>query len=123
LAVAAVLVTACSDVNAQTRTVVLSAQNDSGVTGTVEFTPVGQKTAIKIEVEPNGHLDMPAHIHPGKCDDMTPQPKFPLGSVKDGASTTVVPATIDELFDGTLALNLHKSNEDLKVSTACVDLR
>lgn len=43
--------------------------------------------------------------------------------MKNGTSTTVVPATIDELFDGTLALNTHKSNEDLKISTACVNLR
>lgn len=120
---AVVALAGCGNANAQTRTVELVAQNDSGVTGTVSFTPVGRKTSVKIEVEPNGNLDMPAHVHPGNCDEMTPQPKFPLGSVENGTSTTVVPATIDELFDGTLALNLHKSNEDLKVSTACVDLR
>lgn len=122
-ALASTALAACGEANAQTRTVQLVAQNDSGVAGTVSFTPVGRKTSVKIEVEPNGNLDMPAHIHPGTCDKMTPQPKFPLGSVKDGTSTTVVPATIDELFDGTLALNTHKSNEDLKVSTACVNLR
>jgi hypothetical protein len=66
---------------------------------------------------------MPAHIHPGTCDDLTPQPKFPLENVKAGQSVTVVPATIDELFAGGLAVNIHKSNDDLRTYTACVDIR
>ena len=32
--------------------------------------------------------DMPAHVHPGTCADLTPQPKFPLENVRDGRSTT-----------------------------------
>ena len=66
---------------------------------------------------------MPAHIHPGTCDNLTPQPKFPLENVRDGVSKTVVPATMKELFAGGLAVNIHKSNDDLKTYTACVDIR
>lgn len=72
VALGAIALAACGDANAQTRTVQLAAQNESGVTGTVSFTPVGRKTSVKIEVVPNGNLDMPAHIHPGTCDKMTP---------------------------------------------------
>ena len=32
-------------------------------------------------------------------------------------------ASIDELFAGGLAVNIHKSNDDLKTYTACVDIR
>ena len=74
-------------------------------------------------VDPGGNPDMPAHIHPGTCDDLTPQPKYPLENVRNGTSTTVVPASIAELFAGDLAVNIHKSNDDLKTYTACVDIR
>ena len=117
------LIAACDVGAGATRTIALSEQKGSGVNGTVEFTVVGRKTAVTIKVDPAGNLDMPAHIHPGTCDNMIPQPKFPLESAKDGSSSTVVPATIDELFAGGLALNLHKSNDEMKVSTACVEIK
>jgi hypothetical protein len=107
---------------AATRTITLTTLNASGVTGTVSFADLGGRTRVDITVEPGDNPDMPAHIHPGTCADLTPQPKFPLENVKAGTSTTVVPATIDELFAGNLAVNVHKSNDDLKTYTACVDL-
>ncbi len=116
-----VAVAAC-DGAAATRTIPLE-DAASGVTGSVTFTAIGQKTAVTISVNPAGNPDMPAHIHPGNCSKMTPQPRFPLESVQDGTSSTVVPATIDELFAGDLTLNTHESNEDMKTSTACVDLK
>jgi hypothetical protein len=122
LSLAVATLGACELGGPPTRTIDIPAVNGSGVSGTVEFAPVGRKTAVTIRVEPAGNLDMPAHIHPGTCDDMVPQPKFPLESVKDGSSSTVVPATIEELFAGGLALNTHKSNDEMKVSTACVNL-
>ena len=93
------------------------------MSGTVTFSAVGDRTGVEVKVEPDGNMDMPAHIHPGTCANLTPQPKYPLGNVRNGTSTTVVPATIDQLFAGNLAVNIHKSNDDLKTYTACVDLR
>jgi hypothetical protein len=93
------------------------------VTGTVTFAAIDNKTQVEIAVDPAGNLDMPAHIHPGTCDELTPQPKFPLENVQSGSSKTVVPASIDELFAGGLAVNIHHSNDDLKTYTACVDIR
>lgn len=104
------------------RTIALRTLNESGVTGTVSFSKVGDSTGVKIQVDPAGNADMPAHIHPGTCDALTPQPKFPLENVVNGVSSTVVPATIDELFAGNLAVNIHKSNDDLQTYTACVDI-
>jgi hypothetical protein len=106
-----------------TRTISLQTLNASGVTGTVSFTDLGGRTRVDINVDPAGNADMPAHIHPGSCANLTPQPKFPLENVRAGASTTVVPAPIEELFVGSLAVNIHKSNDDLKTYTACVDIR
>ena len=105
------------------RNIALKTLNDSGVTGTVAFSDVGGRTRVDVTVDPADNPDMPAHIHPGTCDNLTPQPKFPLENVRNGTSTTVVPASIDELFAGDLAVNIHKSNDDLKTYTACVDIR
>ncbi len=121
--VAAVALVGACEAATPTRTITLDTLNDSGVAGTVSFSKVGDKTGVKVEVDPADNLDMPAHIHPGTCDALTPQPKFPLENVVDGQSSTVVPATIDELFAGNLAVNIHKSNDDLQTYTACVDIR
>lgn len=105
------------------RTIALETLNDSGVAGTVAFSDVNGRTRVDVTVDPAGNPDMPAHIHPGTCTELIPQPKFPLENVRNGTSTTVVPASITELFAGNLAVNIHKSNDDLKTYTACVDIR
>jgi hypothetical protein len=122
IAMVALIVTACAAAASPPRTISLQTLNDSGVTGTVSFTDLGDRTEVEVTVSPAGNLDMPAHIHPGTCDNLTPQPKFPLENVRDGVSKTVVPASMDELFAGNLAVNIHKSNDDLKTYTACVDI-
>lgn len=123
IAVAAVIILLRPAAAGPTRTISLQTLNGSGVTGTVSFTSLEGRTRVDITVDPAGNADMPAHIHPGSCANLTPQPKFPLENVRAGTSTTVVPATIDELFVGGLAVNIHKSNDDLKTYTACVDIR
>jgi hypothetical protein len=123
VALVTMVLTACAAAASPPRTITLRTLNDSGVTGTVSFTDGGGKTGVDVTVNPAGNLDMPAHIHPGTCDNLTPQPKFPLENVRNGVSKTVVPASIDELFAGNLAVNIHKSNDDLKTYTACVDIK
>jgi hypothetical protein len=101
----------------------LTALNGSGVTGTVTLTTLANgRTRVAIEVADGGNPDMPAHIHPGRCPDTIPQPEFPLENVRQGRSVTEVPASMAELTDGTLALNIHKAIDDLRTTTACVDL-
>ena len=122
-AIAAVALIACQAAADPPRTITLQTLNASGVTGTVSFTALREKTAVEIVVNPGGNPNMPVHIHPGTCENLTPQPKFPLENVQNGSSKTVVPATIAELFAGGLAVNIHRSNDDLKTYTACVDIR
>jgi hypothetical protein len=123
VAIAAIVLAACQPEASPPRTITFQTLNDSGVSGTVSFRAVGGRTDVEVTVNPGSNPDMPAHIHPGTCDNLTPQPKFPLENVRNGASKTVVPASIDELFAGNLAVNIHKSNDDLKTYTACVDIR
>lgn len=117
--VSAVLVVAGQDASL-TRLIPLTAVKSSGVSGTVTLTDVGGgRTRIEVQVDPAGNLDMPSHIHPGICGDIIPQPRYPLENVKGGHTSTVVPASMAELMTGNLAVTLHKSNEDLKITTAC----
>jgi hypothetical protein len=107
----------------ESRTFQLETLNDSGVTGTALLTDLRDgSTRVVIEVDPAGHLNMPAHIHPGTCVELVPQPLYPLESVVDGDSETVVSRSLSELLAGDLALNLHVSFEDMGTYAACVDL-
>ena len=97
--------------------------NGSGVSGRVTLTALDDATTrVVIDVNPAGLPSMPAHIHPGSCAELVPQPKYALENVLDGQSTTEVRASLDELLAGGQALNLHRSNEEMDVYTACVDL-
>jgi hypothetical protein len=107
----------------ESRTFQLETLNDSGVTGTALLTDLRDgSTRVVIDVDPAGHLNMPAHIHPGTCVELVPQPLYPLESVVDGDSETVVSRSLSELLAGDLALNLHVSFEDMGTYAACVDL-
>ena len=123
IAILAIVLGSCQAAASPARTITLTTLNHSGVTGTVSFSQIGDKTGVEVSVNPGDNPDMPAHIHPGTCDNLTPQPKFPLENVRNGSSKTVVPASMDELFAGNLAVNIHRSNDDLKTYTACVDIR
>ncbi len=115
---------ACASSAGDATMLTLETLNDSGVTGTVTLTPLDdERTQVEVEVDPAGHPNMPAHIHPGTCDELVPQPKYPLENVVDGRATTEVPASLAELLADTVALNLHASNSQMELYTACVDLR
>jgi hypothetical protein len=116
-------IAACQGPNRPSTVVQLRTLNSSGVTGTVTLVDTGDgRTQVQVRVDPAGNLDMPAHIHPGTCDNLIPQPKHPLENVVNGTSTTVVRASLADLTSGGLAVNLHKSNQDLKTYTACAEL-
>lgn len=120
-----VILAACSGSPSPTPTRLdLRTLSGSGVTGSVTLAEVGsERTLVTVQVDPAGHPDMPAHIHPGTCDELVPQPRYPLANVVDGRSTTEVPASLDELLAGDVALNLHQSNQEMEIYTACVELR
>jgi hypothetical protein len=119
----ALVVAACQGATGPSTVVQLRTLNNSGVTGTVTLADIGEdRTQVEVRVEPAGNLDMPAHIHPGSCDDLIPQPQYPLENVVNGTSTTVVRASVADLTGGGLAVNLHRSNQDLQTYTACSDL-
>lgn len=119
-----VLLGACASPEPSPTRLTLRTLSDSGVTGAVTLSAISTaRTLVSVEVEPAGHPDMPAHIHPGTCDELVPQPRYPLTNVVDGRSVTEVSASLEELLAGDVALNLHASNAEMEVYTACVELR
>jgi hypothetical protein len=123
LAILLFVAAACSGAQQSTRTVELETLNDSGVTGTALLTDLGDGTTrVAVEVEPGEYPDMPAHIHPGTCTDLVPQPTYPLANVVDGSSETEIEASLEDLFTGEFALNLHASSNDWETYTACAEL-
>jgi plastocyanin len=86
----------------------------------------------------SGHAH-PAHIHLGTCEELDPNPAFPLTDValassESGAegdtaaaipverSVTTVDATLEELRTGGYAINIHQSVEDIGTYIACGNL-
>lgn len=104
-------------------TVNLGAQNNSGETGTATLTPEGRKTKVVIEMSnsPAG-VAQPAHIHKGTCANLDKAPKWKLEPVKDGKSTTVVPASLKTILKAKTAINVHKSLKEIKDYVACGDI-
>jgi hypothetical protein len=118
-----VALAACAPATGASRVLELQTRNESGVTGTVTLTSIGGgRTLVEVAAVPNGHPDMPSHVHPGTCENMVPQPMFPLENVIDGVARTEIPISMDELEAETVAVNLHYSNDQMEVSVACVDV-
>ncbi len=105
-------------------TIPLTAQNGSGENGSATLTPEGSKTKVVIEMKnaPAGSVQ-PAHIHDGTCANLDKAPKWPLEALKDGKSTTLVPASLTEIVQQKTAINIHKSATDLKDYVACGDIK
>ena len=101
----------------------LKAQNSSGETGTVKLTPMGDKTRVEISLKGAPSTAQPAHVHEGTCAQLDPKPKYPLNNVVNGKSVTEVPVSIDQLTGGNMAVNVHKSGDDIKTYVSCGDLK
>ncbi len=104
-------------------TVKLSAQNNSGENGTATLIPEGDKTKVVVEMTgaPAG-VAQPMHIHAGTCAKLDKAPKWKLEPLKDGKSTTMVPATLAAILKDPTAINVHKSVPEIQVYVACGDI-
>ena len=106
----------------QAVTVQLSPQNSSGITGTATLTPMGDQTRVVLTLAGAGAGPEPAHIHAGTCADLDPTPKWPLTSVANGVSDTMVNAKLSDIQASATAINIHKSPQEISVYVACGDI-
>jgi hypothetical protein len=104
-------------------TVQLNEQDGSGESGTATFTINDDGTThVVLQVTGGGTDPQPAHIHEGTCDDLNPQPAFPLKDVVNGSSETDVNISLDDLMLSSYAVNAHKSAEEVDTYVACGDI-
>ncbi len=104
----------------QSVTINLTAQNNSGVSGTAVLTPdgAGTKVVLSLTNAPGPH---PAHIHAGSCPTVGAV-VFPLTSVTNNRSETTVAASIADILRAPHAINVHKSPQEVSVYVACGNL-
>jgi hypothetical protein len=98
--------------------------NDSGLSGTAELAARGNRTEVSMRI--NGVVGVnPTHIHTGTCDDLDPNPKYPLTNIElnttelVGLSDSVVDVPLDELLGSPHLILIHKSPEELNTYYAC----
>ena len=115
--------TACSDIPslADSMTVALDEQNDSGQSGWATLTARGDDTEVVLSISAGNMETTAVHIHTGQCG-------ADLGGVAHGLTSFVggsgVSATLlsgvslSELASGTFAINSHNSS-DASVYTTC----
>jgi hypothetical protein len=104
-------------------TIELAEQNDSGQTGTATFTAAGPaETRVVVEVTNPPAESQPIHVHEGSCADIDPEPLYGLPNLQDGRTEATVPASLAELTAGGLALNAHRSDDQLDLYVACGNL-
>jgi hypothetical protein len=105
-------------------TIPMNAQNGSGEDGTATLTQTPDGVQVVVSVKNAPAAAQPAHVHPGTCANLTPAPQYPLTSLTNGTSTTVIKGvTIDQLLGGTFAINVHKSTSDLGTYVSCGDIK
>lgn len=103
-------------------TIPVKEQNGSGETGTATLTDTKAGLKVVISLKGAPATAQPAHIHKGSCAKLDPKPEYPLTSVVNGKSTTVVKGvTIGEII-GKTAINVHKSPTAIATYVACGDV-
>ncbi len=101
----------------------LLAQNNSGETGTATLFDGAKGLIVKLRLSGGGDADQPAHIHKGTCEKLDPKPTYPLKSVHDGQSETVIEGvTLAQLQKAPFAINVHKSTKEIPVYVSCGNL-
>ncbi len=96
--------------------------NDSGVSGTATLYDAGTQTIVVLDLEDTGE-NHPAHIHAGTCDNLQPEPEYPLQNVgRNGQSTSIVNAALNDLIDGDFAIDLHLAPNELGTLIVCADI-
>ena len=97
--------------------------NNSGLGGTAWFTDVGGgKTQVEIRLTDAGPGPLPVHIHNGPCADLDPVPQIPLMDIRNGASTTELGQSFQQLTAAPSFICIHKSAEELPVIIGCADV-
>ncbi len=104
-------------------TVTMKAMNGSGMDGTATLTDMGGgKTRVMLDLKNGPAGPQPAHIHEGTCANLNPAPKHSLTNVVNGRSETMLNVSMSDLMMGNMAINVHKSAQDISTYVSCGDI-
>lgn len=103
----------------------LLSQNNSGEEGSATLTSTENgktKVVFKLSGAPKD-IAQPAHIHMGSCADLG-DVLYPLTSPVNGESETILDANLSDILNKLpLAINVHKSADEINVYYACGDIK
>ena len=104
----------------ETISIELAEQNKSGQSGTAAINEEDGKVMVVVALTGGDFTQpQPAHFHEGTCDKPG-RIVYPLKDLEKGRSETTLDTTLEKLNNETpLILNVHKSNDELKVYTSC----
>lgn len=104
--------------------VTLLEQNKSTQTGVAKLTEMDGKVTVMVTIKnPTVDKKQPTHIHLGYCPNNVKKVIYSLTPLENGTSETMLDVTFDDFKkDLPLAINIHKSEDETKVYTACGDL-
>ena len=124
---AGVLPASAQDTEARSAKVLFTPLNDSGIDGSASLRRRSERTDVDIWAD-GAVGDHPTHIHQGSCDDLDPNPEFPLTNVQlrtaglTGTSTTTIDVPLTELLAEPHLILIHKSADDIGTYYACGDI-
>lgn len=101
----------------------LKSQNDSNQEGLAALMEENGKVKVVLQVE-SGAKDVPqpAHIHTGTCASIGGV-KYPLENVVNGKSETTINVSLADLLNSLpLAINVHKSAQQVGTYVSCGDI-
>jgi hypothetical protein len=79
-------------------------------------------TFVAFGIDPGAEgVLQPAHVHTGTCDDPGPV-VYPLASLRDGGSFTLLSTTPDELLTNDYIVNVHLSEAEIGTYVSCAAL-
>ena len=114
--------TSCGNIPgaADSVTIALNAQSDSGQSGWATLTSRGEQTEVVLSLGAGDLQTEAVHIHEGSCGDSLGSVAHPLSSFVGGfgGSVSMVDATLASLRTGGFAVNSHKAGEPA-VYTSC----
>jgi hypothetical protein len=105
-------------------TVVLEEVADSGIIGVAMLTADGEQTDVAIRLT-GARGDHPNHIHENFCDNVNPEPRFPLTHIEvgntdpDGFTNSTVDVSLEELLTGEYSILVHLSDDQLDEYLVC----
>lgn len=110
-------------VPSKTVTVALASVNNSGESGKATLVESYGKTIVTLSLTGfKSGVSQPAHIHVGECPGVGAV-KYPLNNIINGKSATTVDVTIARLkSEGPLAINVHKSDKEIKAYVSCGEI-